>query len=515
LGDKKIKRTFGGNYIEYFKFAFRPAGACDIVAYFFRRIFSIISSQGKMGLISTNSISQGVTKAGSLDVICDLEGNIIFASPSIKWPGKAAVIVSLVAIVKGSWNKNCNLNNREVSSISSLLQASDELGSPYQLICNQKKAFTGSYVLGNGFVLEENQATMLRANNKNCDVIYPYINGSDLNNHPRQEHSKYIINFFDWDEEKAKEYPDCYNIVKEKVKPQRDKVSRKRNREKWWLYAENRPGLYSAIRNQKQVLCVAQVSKTLAFCFLPNNMVYDTQLTIFAFEDFYYFAILQSNFHYNWAWKYCTTMKNDLRYVIKNVFETYPFPQNINKELFAEINKIGNEYHLCRSQIMNNLQIGLTKLYNQFHNPELKGLSDNDIQKIKDFNKKDLQKEFGAKIANLIAHVKMSNLDCNFGNEVENIIKLRELHKKMDEAVLQAYGWGDIDLVHDFYEVDYLPENDRIRYTISPDARKEVLKRLLKLNHEIHEKEIKAGLNTKGKKAKNKENDDTQQMMLF
>jgi len=208
-------------------------------------------------------------------------------------------------------------------------------------------------------------------------------------------------------------------------------------------------------------------------------------------------------------------MKNDLRYVIKNVFETYPFPQNINKELFAEINKIGNEYHLCRSQIMNNLQIGLTKLYNQFHNPELKGLSDNDIQKIKDFNKKDLQKEFGAKIANLIAHVKMSNLDCNFGNEVENIIKLRELHKKMDEAVLQAYGWGDIDLVHDFYEVDYLPENDRIRYTISPDARKEVLKRLLKLNHEIHEKEIKAGLNTKGKKAKNKENDDTQQMMLF
>jgi len=38
----------------------------------------------------------------------------------------------------------------------------------------------------------------------------------------------------------------------------------------------------------------------------------------------------------------------------------------------------------------------------------------------------------------------------------------------------------------DFYEVDYLPENDRVRYTISPDARKEVLKRLLKLNHEIH-----------------------------
>jgi hypothetical protein len=56
----------------------------------------------------------------------------------------------------------------------------------------------------------------------------------------------------------------------------------------------------------------------------------------------------------------------------------------------------------------------------------------------------------------------------------------------MNNTVLKAYGWEDIDLTHDFYEVDYLPENDRVRYTISPDARKEVLKRLLKLNHEIH-----------------------------
>jgi len=51
------------------------------------------------------------------------------------------------------------------------------------------------------------------------------------------------------------------------------------------------------------------------------------------------------------------------------------------------------------------------------------------------------------------------------------------------DAVLKAYGGEDIYLAHDFYEVDYLPENDRVRYTISPDARKEVLKRLLKLNH--------------------------------
>lgn len=64
----------------------------------------------------------------------------------------------------------------------------------------------------------------------------------------------------------------------------------------------------------------------------------------------------------------------------------------------------------------------------------------------------------------------------------------------MDNAVLEAYGWSDIQLRHNFYEVDYLPENDRIRYTIHPEARKEILKRLLGLNHKIHEEEVAAGL---------------------
>ena len=90
----------------------------------------------------------------------------------------------------------------------------------------------------------------------------------------------------------------------------------------------------------------------------------------------------------------------------------------------------------------------------------------------------------------------------------------------MDETVLKAYCWTDINLAHDFYEVDYLLENDRVRFTILPDARKEVLKRLLKLNHEIHEQEVKAGLHLKGKrkkqKSKNKQKADAPgQIKLF
>jgi hypothetical protein len=85
----------------------------------------------------------------------------------------------------------------------------------------------------------------------------------------------------------------------------------------------------------------------------------------------------------------------------------------------------------------------------------------------------------------------------------------------MDKEVLTAYGWENIDLAHDFYEVDYLPENDRVRYIISPEGRKKALKRLLKLNHEIHEQEVKSGLHTKGKTKKKQKADTSKQIKLF
>jgi hypothetical protein len=53
--------------------------------------------------------------------------------------------------------------------------------------------------------------------------------------------------------------------------------------------------------------------------------------------------------------------------------------------------------------------------------------------------------------------------------------------------LLTAYSWHHpgpdgpaIDLAHDFQQVENLPENDRARYAITPQARKDLLTRLLK-----------------------------------
>jgi len=74
------------------------------------------------------------------------------------------------------------------------------------------------------------------------------------------------------------------------------------------------------------------------------------------------------------------------------------------------------------------------------------------------------------------------------------IQELRDLHRQIDEAVAEAYGWDDLNLEHGFHEVDYLPQNDRVRWTISEKARLEVLRRLARLNKERYEEEVRQGL---------------------
>lgn len=159
------------------------------------------------------------------------------------------------------------------------------------------------------------------------------------------------------------------------------------------------------------------------------------------------------------------------------------------------------------------MQLGLTKTYNQFHHNELQITNQewakllSELESGRSLECMDLKKfKFNKESLNLIKHFLKGEPTITLQEAIHGILKLRELHVQMDMAVLDAYGWNDIQLRHDFYEVDYLPENDRIRFTIHPDARKEVLKRLLELNHRIHEEEVKAGLWDKQKTRSKKSN---------
>ena len=436
-GGLKISTDLGEAYRRYLETVFAPAGgAADLCAYFYRRAFTLLRPDGHLGMVATNTIGQGDTRQGGLAVILREGGTITFARRFIKWPGAASVEVNLLAIRKAPWHGNRLLDGQSVDFISSRLDSEPE-AEPQRLWQNEGKAFIGDYVRGLGFVLKPEEAELLLAKDpRNSECLFPYLNGEDLNSHPEQRPSRWVICFHDWDLERAKRYPDLLRTVEERVKPEREKLrgpGDKRNREFWWQFGAYRVEMHQAVAQLRRVLLRTRHSEFHMMVFVPNGYVYSDALVVFAFDDDYHFALLQSNVHEAWVWRHASSLESRNRYTPTDCFDTFPFPENPDPEVQAWAFAVGAEYHEHRRQIMLDREVGLTKTYNLFHDP-----------------------------------------DCTDAD----IVRLRELHTEMDRAVLACYRWDDIDLGHGFY----LNERGQTRYTIGPSARRDILRRLLELN---------------------------------
>jgi hypothetical protein len=255
--------------------------------------------------------------------------------------------------------------------------------------------------------------------------------------------------------DKAQEYELPFQRVKDLVYPERTRWKKDKNgndivgtyalrdgyHKAWWLYGEKRPGLYKAIEGMDRVLVVPKTTKYINPV-LVDKCVFDQSLTVIALSTENDLVQILSSLHTEWVWKYSTTMRGvGIRYnaTVLNYFPRIHDPIPLADEL-ANKNKALRKL-LCFSR-----DNGLNKIYNEFHDP---GVTDPTVQ------------------------------------------NLRDNHVAIDQAVAKAYGWNDIKLGHDFHEMEYLPENDRVRFTICLEARKEVLKRLLLLNHERYEMENK------------------------
>jgi hypothetical protein len=510
LGKSSIKSAYGVFFQNYCNLSFKPASGCDLITYFLRRNYDIIKQGCSfLALITTNSITDGSTREGGLDIILNRGGLLNFAVKSRKWPGTANVFVSLLTITNSlSINIRYVLDNKEVANISSFLDTGSST-KPNDLHCNEDLVYQGCKLLGDGFILTREKADYLLAiSDKYNDILFPLINAKNINENPSQNSNRFAINFRDWPIEHAKRYEAAFDIVETKLKTQRASTSERHSREHWWQYARSRPELYNRLKGKEECVVIPCTTKHLSLTLCPSHRVFTHALFVYTRRSFLDFAVLQSSLHNEWARKYSGSLETRLRYSPSDCFVNFPFPQNLSDEFEATLEHIGEEYHEFRRQLMLETQLGLTKTYNQFHNLDLREFSEDDLSNIATLNAKKFQKQYGKDTVSLWKHLDKTEGTCSFNEAVRDILHLRELHKHMDETVLCAYGWHEeskygpaINLAHDFYEVDYLPENDRVRYTISPEARKEILKRLLLLNHEIYEDEVRRGIHDK-KKAK-------------
>lgn len=480
LGGQALSGTYGHEFCEYVKWKYAPTGLSDLVAFFVRRIHSLLRPGGFTAFITTNSIKDGDVRKDGLEQALKHGGVINMAVRGVKWPGQANLVVSLVSLHKGEWNGRRVLDGQDVAFISAYFEDVGDGGDPKQVPENADKVFQGAIYLGDGFLLTHEAADRLRADDaRNADVVFRVINGDEVNNAPDQRPGRSIINFHDWDIGRAAGYSEPFAIVERLVKPVREENNRALYREKWWQYAERRPGLIAEIALLSRCFVAAATTKYLDFSALPTNYVFTHALYVFTTDRWDLYAVVQSTIHEVWARKYSGALETRLRYSPSDCFETYPFPASQWQTPNPALAAIGERYHEHRRGLMLKLWLGLTDIYNLFHTRDLTP------EKVAKVSKKPLP-------------------EAQAGYEA--ILELRRLHVQLDLTIRDAYGWTDLDLGHAFHEVETLAENDRVRYTISPVARKELLKRLLALNHQRAAEEEQATrlapLSSPGKKQK-------------
>lgn len=463
LGGQGLSGTYGRAFCEYVKWAYAPAGLSDLVVYFARRIFTLLKPGGFTAFITTNSIKDGDNRRDGLDQILAQGGDINMAVRGVRWPGRANVVVSLLAIHKGRWTGKHLLDGREVSAINTYFEEGLSIGDPVELKANTNRVYQGSIFLGDGFLLSHEKASeLISTDPRNRDVIFPVINGKEVNNDPDQKPGRSIINFHDWDEGRARQYAAPFAIVQAKVMSERTKEEDSDGGEYWWRFLRPRMEMTNAIRGLPRCFVTARVTKYLNFSALPTTYVYLNNLYVFTTDRWDLYAIVQSTIHEAWARKYSMSLKQDLQYSPSDCFTTFPFPAGLWETPNPNIAALGESYHEFRRDLMLSLQIGLTDLYNLFHSPEL---SPETVSKA------------------------TSRLGPEARHGYEGVLELRRRHTELDIAIAQCYGWSGLPLNHDFHDIEFLPENDRTRFTVSSSVRRDFLTRLLALNHSYSEAE--------------------------
>ena len=479
LGGQILSGTFGPRYKEYLAqhLSIDEAATADLVVFFFLRASSLTRRSGYLGLLARRSLAEGKNREIGLEQLIKRGVIIYTAHTNIPWPGKASVIVHQIHMAKSKWSGIVKLNNVPLPFISSYLDDL-ALGSPEPLKQNAGKMFQGTILNSEGFKITSDQAHSLLDESKDYeDMVFPFIGGNEINSDANINPACWVINFWDWPEKKARRYQRAFEIIESHVKPNRVNKADQGAQENWWRFLRPRPDLYHAIgrgkcfskhpkewhgdiRRLERVIVVSRgVTKYPAFTFLPNKFIFSEKLYVIADERHSLFCILSSDIHSVWAWSQKTSLGGDLyslSYTHGNIFETFPFPLEVLNNGDEELEKLGRDFFERRQSFMESQNKGLTKFYNDFHNNSV---------------------------------------------TVWEIEELRLIQNSINRAVCAKYGW-DVEVACGFHEVGYLPKGKNIRFSISEDARLEVVRHLSKLNKARFDEQSLSSPTTKSSKAR-------------
>ena len=433
IGTALMRRELGDGYVESLRETYNSVPrSADYVMYWWDRAAELTRA-GKVrrfGFITTNSLPQVFNRRVVAQHLTASKNplSIIYAVPDHPWVDSSDGAAVRIAMTVGEKGLHDGLLCRVVSErpsggdgtlveieeqrghISADIKVGVDVTVAHTLKANEELSCRGVSLHGAGFIVSPEEALLLGMGRVPELQLHirPYRNGRDITGTPR---GVFAIDLFGLTAEDVRiRFPEVYQRVWDRVKPERDQNNRVSYSENWWIFGEPRANFRPALRGLRRYISTVETSKHRFFVFLDENILPDNKLVNMALDDAFYLGVLSSNIHVTWALQAGGHLGvgNDPVYVKTRCFDTFPFPEcaGQQRELIRSHGE-ALDAHRKRQQTLHPY-LSLTDMYNVLTKLRRNLPLDDDEQRV---------------------------------YEDGLILVLKDIHDLLDAAVCEAYGW--------------------------------------------------------------------------
>jgi type II restriction/modification system DNA methylase subunit YeeA len=442
LGSQLMRRELGDEYVTQLRALYedRLPGQADLCCYWFEKARSGIEGGRALraGLLAT----QGIRGGGNRRVLERIKatGDIFWAQSDREWIlDGAAVHVSMVGFDNGHDIARI-LDGQVVVAIHAGLTSGVAVGSAARLSAQPCLSFQGPVKVGAFDLPSEDAIPWLLEPNPhglpNSDVLRPWLTGRSITT---RDEGVWIVDFAERSLESASLYGRPFAHIREHVLPERSKNRRGRRRELWWMHGEINNALRQALSPIPRYMGLCQTAKYRPFVWVESPYLPAQTVIAFATDCDWVLGVLQSRSHEVWALAQGTQLRekeSGFRYTPTTCFETFPFP-SMNASQEARIAAAAAELDGLRRAWLDPPEWTKEEVlefpgsvdgpWRRFvHDPDARGIGTVRWPRIV------------AKDAECAAKLAKRTLT-NLYNERPAWLDLA--HRKLDEAVFDAYGW--------------------------------------------------------------------------
>ena len=274
------------------------------------------------------------------------------------------------------------------------------------LRANEGLCSRGVQLMGAGFIVTPAQARALGLGTRpGLEAhIRDYRNGRDLLQSPR---GVMVIDLFGLSEAEVMDrFPEVYQHLIRTVKPERDSNNRDSYRRWWWVFGEPRRDLRPALAGLPSYIGTTETSKHRVFQFLDGAVLADNMVVALASDQPFHLGVLSSRIHVEWAFDQGGTLEDRPRWSKSLVFDPFPFPDP-SEAVAALADRLDATR---RAALAESASLTMTGLYNL-------------VEEVRSGATLTPQRE--AEVVRARARI------------------VAKLHDDLDQAVADAYGWGE------------------------------------------------------------------------